>query len=114
MPLVCILQGLRNPGLGNPGFSQIATWTQPKTKTPHPAPQTCQNKSLHSTMHSYTFPYKAGRVSGDLGGGFGGAGRGVAIYENPWFPVSKPRVSQSQNTVEWILKVFSSKTTSAK
>ena len=29
----------------------------------------------------------------DLEGGFGG---GVAIYENPGFPVSKPGVSQSR------------------
>ena len=35
-------------------------------------------------------------ILGDLGGGgFGGWEGGVAIYENPGFPVSKPGVSQS-------------------
>ena len=47
------------------------------------------------TIHSI-FPYKEGRVFRDLKRGFRGVGRGVAIYENPGFPVSKPGVSQSQ------------------
>ena len=34
-------------------------------------------------------------VWGSLGEGVGGWEGGVAIYENPGFPVSKPRVSQS-------------------
>ena len=46
---------------------------------------------------SYTFPYKEGRVLGDLEGGlFGGREGGVAIYENPRFPASEPGVSQAQ------------------
>ena len=51
-------------------------------------------------MHSYTFPYKEGRVLKDLEGGYWGGGEGgVAIYENPALPVSKPGVSQSQDLV---------------
>ena len=47
-------------------------------------------------MHSYTFPYKEGRVVRDLELGFLGGDGGVATYENPGCPVSKPGVSQSR------------------
>ena len=67
-------------------------------KSPHPTPEAklAPCRSLHSTMHSYTFPYKEGRVLRNLEGGFGGQEGGGAFYEIPGFPVSKPGVSQSQ------------------
>ena len=52
----------------------------PPPKPPTPPPKTCPCRSLHSTIHSYTFPYKEGRVVRDLEGVFKG---GLAIYENP-------------------------------
>ena len=62
---------------------------------PIPPPKTWQNRSLHGTMHSCTFPCK--EVFRDLEGVFFGGGKGgVATYENPGFPVPKPGVSQSQ------------------
>ena len=44
-------------------------------KPPIPLPKTCPCRSLHSTMHSYTFPYKEGRVLRDLEGGLLGGGK---------------------------------------
>ena len=48
----------------------------PPPKPPIPPPKTWFCRALHSTMHSYTFPNKAGRVLKDLGGGGLGGGKG--------------------------------------
>ena len=50
-------------------------------------------------MHSYTFPYKEERVLDLVAGRVGGREEGVAVYENLGFPVSKPGVLQSQDSV---------------
>ena len=68
----------------------------PPPKPPIPPPKTCHCRSLHSTMHSYTFPQGREGFLGSWRGFWGGGKGGVAIYENPAFPVSKPGVSQSQ------------------
>ena len=67
---------LRNPGLGNPGFS---TWYY----------------TLLYIIHFYTFPYKERGFLGMLGRVLGAEGGGCDLW-NPGFPVSKPGVSQSQ------------------
>ena len=55
-----------------------------------PPPKTCPCRSLHSAIHSYTVPYKEGRVFRDLEGGFWGVGRGAAIYETRGFRFLNP------------------------
>ena len=91
-------QRLRNPVRKPRVKLFINCHPDPTPNAPIPPPKTCPCRSLHSTMHACTFPYKEGRVLRDLGGGWG-AGSGAAIYENPGFPVSKPRVSQSQESL---------------
>ena len=68
---------------------KIATRTFPETPPSSP-PKTCPCRSPHSTIHSYTFPYKEGRVFRDLEEGFWGREEGAAIYENLGFPVLNP------------------------
>ena len=97
MPLLIIERGPNKRG-GTLGFcdpcSEIAKPRVGKPRVfinghpdpPNPAPKTCENRSLHSTMHSYTFPYKEGRV---LRGFLGWEGR-LAIYQNPGFQFLNP------------------------
>ena len=73
-PSILGCQRLQSPALRNPGFHKLPPGPSPKT--PHPAPQNLPLQiSLHSAMHSYTFPYKEGRVVRDLEGGFWGDGK---------------------------------------
>ena len=87
----CHLRRLRIRDCETPGFHKLPPGPSPKT--PHPTP-------LQISPWYYALlyiPTQGGeRFFGILEGVFGGREGGVAIYEDPRFPVSRPGVSQSQ------------------
>ena len=70
--------------------SEIAKPRVTLPENPASHPPKLPLRSIQSAIHSYALPYKEGNVLGDLEGFFFGGGKGVAIYENSGFPVSKP------------------------
>ena len=62
-------------------FRDCETRLSSSPEPPIPPPETCPCRSLHSTIHSYTFPYKEGRAFRDLEGGFGGGGGGGDLWK---------------------------------